>query len=206
MNENTLPEAAALQPPERGATTAGDRFGGFAMAHLALSVLMVSFAPFELAILDVLPEWTWSFVSVLMMGFYFPLGILTAWMGNWTLPQTTKEGFMAVISPTVVAWIWVGIVLWSVSLDGDSAMSALPIIFFLSIIFATPSSVFVIFCWWDSFTQLLWCGLLAGLLPPLLFALGSFWQGSRQARKLTPQIQEMNGISENSKKEADQDG
>ena len=52
MNENTLPEAAAFQPPERGATTAGDRFGGFAMAHLALSVLMVSFAPFELAILD----------------------------------------------------------------------------------------------------------------------------------------------------------
>ena len=60
----------------KGSTTAGDRFGGFTMAHLTASILMVSGAPFAFAILDALPEGVWRFVPAFLMGIYFPMGVI----------------------------------------------------------------------------------------------------------------------------------
>ena len=80
--------------------------------------------------------------------------------------------------PTAVAWIWVGVVI-SALLSGNGPFFML--IFPTSMLFAAPSSVFILVTLplWDRgelWGGLALVGLLAGVLPPLLFAWGSFCQ------------------------------
>ncbi|MBP3519796.1 MAG: hypothetical protein J6J87_00445, partial [Oscillospiraceae bacterium] len=68
------------------------------------------------------------------------------------------------------------------------------VLFPVSMFLATPSSIFVLcfFDFWmtagsslDVAMRLIFIGFLAGFLPPLLFALGSFWQSARMERRRT---------------------
>lgn len=126
-------------------------------------------------------------LPVVLIALYFPLGVLTAWMSEWTPPQTAQEKRRAVLLPTLVAWSWVGVVLLSVVGDvGELLMSVFTISFF----FAAPSSLFTItyaLClpWRGSglLAALGVWGMIAGFLPPLLFAAGSFWLSQRRQNK-----------------------
>ena len=105
-----------------------------------------------------------------------------AWLEEWTPPQTKKEKYKTVMQPALVAWGWVLVVFFSIWIEAEELLLA---VFFISMIFAMPSSVFslVVFATNGEWSALLLGGILSGLLPPLLFALGSFWQGKRQAEK-----------------------
>ncbi len=162
-------------------TTLGARFLEFTVSHIVLSmagaVLAVGvLGRFSSGLLPFLAE------SLLILA-YFPLGAYAAAEGHWTCP-TDWEKLLAVLQPALVAWAWAGLVIFS--LWGDVEILLLPA-FFISVILASPSSGFVILCvlclpygenlsWWCS------VAFLAGLLPPLLFALGSFWQSGRMER------------------------
>lgn len=200
MSENILTLQEPVQPPERKATTLDARFNGFAAAHLSLSALVL------LAIM-VLPRlttmttktalWNWfeegvPLVVALLMGIYFPLGMLVARVKKWTAPQTRRERVLAVLRPAAVAWVWALVVLVTVWLNVLGVVEMRPELFMalltLSFLFASPSSYVMLFSFavdWPSsvagkviFLNLQ--GFLVGLLPPLLFALGSFWQAKRQ--------------------------
>jgi len=163
-------------------TTQEERFGSFTMAHLNLSVL--SLALWTLIFSADLPwgvNMTFSMITLLA---YFPLGMFAAWMEGWTAPFTAGERWRAVAYPTAVAWAWVGVVI-SALLSGNGPFFML--IFPTSMLFAAPSSVFILVTLplWDRgelWGGLALVGLLAGVLPPLLFAWGSFCQ-ARWAEK-----------------------
>lgn len=163
-------------------TTQQERFGGFALAHLSLSVLSLAL---WMLILSVELPWgvnmTFSIITLLI---YFPLGMFAAWMEGWTVPFTAGERWQAVLYPTAVAWAWVGVVI-SALLSGNGPFFLL--VFPTSMLFAAPSSVFILVTLplWDRgelWGGLALVGLLAGVLPPLLFAWGSFCQ-ARWAEK-----------------------
>lgn len=156
-------------------TTQEERFGGFALAHFGLSGGM------WLGIFCI-DRGLFAFVVPSLLA-YFPLGVFAAWLGGWTAPITFRERWQAVAYPTAVAWAWVGFVILAV----DTADETLLLLAFaLSITLAAPSSGFVLI------TMILWenegtfglalIGLVAGVIPPLLFAWGSFCQ-ARWAEK-----------------------
>lgn len=155
-------------------TTQKERFGGFALAHLGLSGLCALqwFGFFQMEMIGDVALITASLLA------YFPLGMLVAWLGGWTSPFTNKERWRAVAYPTAMAWIWVGVVI-SALLSGNGPFFLL--VFPTSMLFAAPSSVFILVTLplWDRgelWGGLALVGLLAGVLPPLLFAWGSFCQ------------------------------
>lgn len=156
-------------------TTQQERFGGFALAHLGLSCL--SFPLFWLGLFQMDLPGAVIFVGASLLA-YFPLGVLAAWMGSWTIPLTGRERWQAVAYPTAVAWVWVGFVLLSLA---TAAGELLILAFFVSLMLAAPSSALVLLTMplWGSGSSwggLVPVGLLAGVLPPLLFAWGSFCQ------------------------------
>ncbi len=170
-------------------TTQKERFEGFAMAHLGLSCL--GFFPFWLLILGMAAgtegfgyTGAWGIAAVYLLA-YFPLGMATAWLNNWTVPLTDRERWQAVIYPTAVAWAWVGVVVLSLSAaNGPLLIMA----FYASVLLAAPSSGLVLMAmplWgaYDTLEALVLTGLLAGILPPLLFTWGSFWASGRAAKK-----------------------
>lgn len=167
-------------------TTQQERFGGFALAHFGLSGLgCFLYWPCLLGVEDLSISLLIALVFLLA---YFPLGMASAWMGNWTFPLTGKECWQAVGYPTAVAWAWVGIVILSL-FSGD----LLTLVFITSLMLAAPSSGFVLVIvalmdgWSGGLSELLVAlvsaGLLAGVLPPLLFAWGSFCQAEWANRR-----------------------
>lgn len=165
---------------EKDPTTVGQRFGGFAICHLTYSILLaVSFPVWiELCVSEV----TLPLVGLCLMAAYFPLGYLTAYLEEWTVPQNSREKCMAVGYPVVVAWIWVTVV-W-ITLFPESG-DFLPVVVVISLFLAAPSSFFVLFFGLagNSVVDFALVGLVAGFLPPLFFACGSFWQASRREKK-----------------------
>lgn len=158
-------------------TTQQERFGGFALAHFGLSGAM------WLGIFCI-DRGLFAFVVPSLLA-YFPLGVFAAWLGRWTAPFTAGERWQAVAYPTAVAWAWVGFVVLA-AYTTDETLLLLAFIF--SITLAAPSSGFVLITmvlWendYNSLEGLALAGLLAGVLPPLLFAWGSFCQ-ARWAEK-----------------------
>ena len=171
-------------------TTQAQRFGGFAVTHITYSVISLfpMLGGFGWTLDSTLFPLVWL-VPILAMLLYFPLGILTAWISGWTSPQTGREKRMAVLLPTLVAWFWVILVLISIAGQWETLFMGVLTVSFL---FAVPSSLFTITLsaaspWWISglIVPLGLSGLVAGFLPPFLFALGSFWQSGRKGKKVS---------------------
>lgn len=159
------------------------------MTHLGLSCL--GFFPFWLLILGMAAgtegfgyTGAWGIAAVYLLA-YFPLGMATAWLNNWTVPLTDRERWQAVIYPTAVAWAWVGVVVLSLSAaNGPLLVMA----FYASVLLAAPSSGLVLMAMplWGAYgtlEALILTGLLAGILPPLLFTWGSFWASALMKRR-----------------------
>lgn len=180
QNDHTL-----LPSPgeEKGPTTARQRFGGFAVCHLGFSIFLSCSCPIWIRLFFMELVWAKSFLlGTFFMAAYFPMGYLTAAMEEWTVPQSSREKCLAVVYPMVVAWLWVAVVL--VALFGDiDALFLVAVV--LSLFLAMPSSGFVLIFGFVGGNDVgfVLIGLLAGFLPPFLFALGSFWQASRREKK-----------------------
>ncbi len=166
---------------EEKRTTLGQRFCGFAMGHLILSVLLVFFGPIFLA-----SRWneSWLYLApIFLMGIYFPAGVCVSWVEGWTVPQSDRERMMAIILPAAVAWFWVCVVFFAISVETGELLM---VVFYLSMILATPSSIlailFAVLIPSEGWGGLMLGGMIAGFLPPLLFELGSFWQSDRMER------------------------
>ena len=168
---------------EKEATTAKDRFCGFAMGHLLFSISTVFFL---LPIFSFESEGLWAALVIVLQLAYFPLGILVAWLHEWTAPASDKEKAQAVLWPTLVAWGWVLVVFAALYSEVEEFFL---MVFGISMIFALPSGLFSIFSLMFlggpfGLGGLFLGGILSGCLPPLLFALGSFWQGRRKERRV----------------------
>lgn len=168
-------------------TTQQERFGGFALAHfglsgLGLSLIWLGVPALALGASELSFGALIALVGAALLA-YFPLGMFAAWLGSWTAPFTDGERWRAVACPTAVAWAWVGFVV----IAWDTADEALLLLaFMVSITLAIPSSGLVLVCaplWKNGGALgLALVGLAAGVLPPLLFAWGSFCQ-ARWAEK-----------------------
>lgn len=186
---------------ETTTTSLKERFKGFALYHIRYSFAFVAFL---LLALFVLAQFTTSWapnapdpghgsdtsvlpliiLEAICMLLYFPLGMLAAKRGRWTVPSR-REKLLAIAQPCVVSISWVLLLLLSKQL-GVLVLENICVV--LSCLFAAPSSFFSFF-----FTAIIFfCGIIPGrfvffaapllsaILPPLLFGLGSFWQAKRQ--------------------------
>lgn len=184
MDENgtllaEVSEPVALPP----ATTTKERFKGFALYHVVYSFLfLICFALvfpfFTTGIFTISSSLFYSVMplfGILSMALYFPLGMRKAKQGHWTVPSG-KELCLAVLLPCLISVSWV----FLFPLSNELFL----FYFLISAIFAAPSSLFVIVAIVLSLTSdlsvCIFAGLFAAVLPPLLFALGSFWQAKRQ--------------------------
>ena len=151
-------------------------FGGFAAGHFVVTALC---APLLFCLpycfdTDVTPlGWLW------MMALYIPAGWIVAALRGWERPSP-KEGWKAVLYPALFAWGWA---FGSWILFCIPSLSSLGMWLLLSTYFlACPSFMFMLAVLaqvthvtvWSAYS-LTWYlfMILAGLLPPLLFFLGS---------------------------------
>ena len=169
---------------ERGkAPTVAQRFAGFAECHILYSLISCPVL-FALGWIPIDSMFITVGVVILLLLLYFPLGKLKASFSSWAAPRVLQEKVLAVLLPTIVAWIWVLVVLVSVISEMPDLFM---VVFAASFLFALPSSLFVVTLFAllpsASFTMGLgvW-GLVAGILPPLLFALGSFVQSEKREK------------------------
>lgn len=152
------------------------RFGWFAAAHTLWS--LVCGAPVMWLLGESLGVMRLS-AAVGMLG-YLLLGGVVARFCHWSVPTGT-QGLFAVLLPAGIAWLWAGITALCLYGSGDTVMLAAALglpAFFL----AAPSLLFL-WAWMGAAGALLGMGdprpwlaaaiFLAGLLPPLLFFLGS---------------------------------
>lgn len=179
MDEKENPVVEMSEPVTPPATTAKARFKGFARYHFTYSFLFLVFFALVLVVatLPSLPVELLAVPCVISMLLYFPLGMLAAKRRSWTVP-TLRGACLAILQPCGISVLWV---LLFPLIDG-----AFQIYAFLSVLFAAPSSSFFIFLLVSKPSDLLstmylfGAALLAAVLPPLLFALGSFFQAKRQ--------------------------
>lgn len=152
------------------------RFGGFAAGHFILSVL--GFMGWILLSgagdFPVFPV----YVCTLML-LYVPVGWLVSHLRRWPRPNR-KTAVKSVLYPTLCAWSWAFGGLWLLFSGGT-----LPSVGYLgfqlllsTFLLASPSALFVLLtglAFLNGAAPWLWMPqvVLAGLLPPLLFFLGS---------------------------------
>lgn len=156
------------------------RFGGFAAGHFVVTAIC---AP----VLFCLPYFFDADLTPLgclwMMTLYIPAGWVVSIVRGWARPSP-KAGMKAVLYPALFAWGW-ALAGWLLTLKGQylPPLGAVGIYMLLSTYFlAAPSFALMLIALnqvvdvtdWSSF-GLTWylCIFLAGLLPPLLFFLGS---------------------------------
>lgn len=176
----TQPEGEAAAAAAR--TTLGRRFCGFAMAHICYDLLGVAVLWLVLfTVLGNVDDMTVFTILAALFGsvsmvIYFPLGLLAAWWGDWSVP-TAREKVWAVLQPCLISVSWAALTLWSLPHSGTNLLFTLMLP--VSMTLAAPSSFFFACC---LFVCRSWnlSALLAAVLPPLLFALGSFWQAERR--------------------------
>ena len=163
----------------------GIRFGMFAVSHILWSLIC---SPFILRFLGGgLAEAVAA--TVVMMAGYLPWGWLCAHFGDWLRPDR-KQSLWAVFLPAGIAWVWAGTTAFC--LYGDIAIAA--ILGLPAFLLAAPSLLFVMsfmgaagtFYYSMGFydeTPIMGIAIFfAGLLPPLLFYLGSLL-GSKRTQK-----------------------
>lgn len=155
------------------------RFGGFATGHFVVTTIC---ALLLLALLCLSVDTATPLTIVWTMALYIPAGWLVSTLWSWERP-TPKEGLKAVLYPALVAWGW-ALVGWLLTLAGEFFPSACMVglqLLLSTAFLATPSFVLMLFSLPNGLTlsQMAlspsWygCIFLAGLLPPLLFFLGS---------------------------------
>ena len=178
----------------RSRGTVPGRFGGFAVGHFALVLLYILFALLPRAeisapspLSQVLSALSF-FVPILC---YLPAGYVVSRLRRWPRPDR-KTAFLSVLFPTLCAWGWafggLGLLLL---FSGREALFPLAFTGFallaLSFLLASPSALFMLLtldllsgslrdAGVNAFFQSsAWFAamFLAGLLPPLLFFLGS---------------------------------
>ena len=160
------------------------RFGGFAAGHFVVTALS---APLIFLMPGLLTLTTTPLRAVLLMAvFYLPAGWVVASLRGWRRPSP-REGLKAVLYPALFAWSWAfgG---WLLFVCPISSLRNVGFGVLLSTYFlACPSFVFMLSALSFSLAVPLdsllanapflplWylCMVLAGLLPPLLFFLGS---------------------------------
>lgn len=190
MTDERSIERAGVPSGTPGRTTWKQRFCGFAYCHFAYSLFSLLFVLVWIVVgrvtenlengYFILDGLMWV-EGILSMVLYFPLGMLETKWEKWTAP-TGKEVLLAVILPCLVSIPWAGTVLIGMGVEawGILALCLGPISFML----AGPSSYFVAFFSTrlpgSGFENVVIAGLLAAVLPPLLFAFGSWWQAKRQ--------------------------
>ena len=153
------------------------RFGGFAAGHFVVTALC---APLLFCLpycfdTDVTPlGWLW------MMALYIPAGWIVAALRGWERPSP-KEGWKAVLYPALFAWGWAfgGWLLFTC----PSLLNGIGFWMLMSTYFLACPSFMLMLTALDQIADvtaqsafgLTWylCMFLAGLLPPLLFFLGS---------------------------------
>ena len=170
------------------------RFLGFAVGHLAASLLgFLVYWGFG-ALLSGGEEKMWCLTGMMML-LYVPAGAVTARLKGWPLPGR-REGALAVLLPALCAWVWAfgGWALLTAGLDPLSVVSAYLLL--STALLASPSFYMMLAILTDvpggmGDWALLWYGgiFLAGLLPPLLFFLGSLLG----ARRHTPEKEDEKG-------------
>ena len=156
------------------------RFGGFAVGHFVVTALS---APLIFLVPDLLVLAATPLRSVLLMAvFYLSAGWVIASLRGWDRPSP-RDGLKAVLYPALVAWCWAFggwlLLLCPFAPARNAGFLVLISTYFL----ACPSFVFMLSALSVSLTDALldmaflplWYLyiLLAGLLPPLLFFLGS---------------------------------
>lgn len=156
-------------------TGSAARFGGFAAAHVLWS--LVCGVP-VMRMLGTGPD-SRALAAVGMLG-YLLLGWVVARFCRWSAP-TGRQALVAVLLPAGIAWLWAGTTALCLYGSGDTVMLAaalgLPALFL-----AAPSVLFLyevmgvageLLGGGDPQPWLAAAIFLAGLLPPLLFFLGS---------------------------------
>lgn len=170
------------------------RFGWFAAGHLIVSLITcgVMFCiAFPLsALAEGVPSWLPLTImtgsTVFAIGGYFIAGAYTAKARRWTPPSSKEDAVLAVLLPALVAWTWEGVAIAGMAGETAFLQALAAFLLYIALFLAAPSVLFIFFC-----ATILGAGMffddmsfwvmvvLAGFLPPLLFALGSFWQASR---------------------------
>lgn len=155
------------------------RFGGFAAGHFVVTALC---APLLFCLPYFFDTAVTPLTAVWMMALYLPAGWVVSALRGWSRPAP-KEGLKAVLCPALFAWGW-ALVGWLLTLYGQylPPLGIVGIYMLLSTyVLAAPSFALMLaairgelaltglalsFPWYG-------CMFLAGLLPPLLFFLGS---------------------------------
>lgn len=159
------------------APSPASRLGGFASGHFVVTSLC---APLLFLAPELFAQFLTPLKALLMMALYIPAGWTVASLRQWERPAP-KEGLKAVLYPALFAWGW--------ALGGWLLLTSLPLLSGIGLLMLT--STYFLAC--PSFTLMLiplsemteladwgsfgfdWylCMFLAGLLPPLLFFLGT---------------------------------
>lgn len=152
------------------------RFGGFAAGHFVVTALC---APLLFLVPGLLALVSTPLRALCMMALYLPAGWIVAALRGWARPSP-REGLKAVLYPALFAWGWAlgGWLLFCLPPLSGPGFLMLTSTYFLAcpsftlmltaldqIIDVTAQSAFGL-TWYG-------CMFLAGLLPPLLFFLGS---------------------------------
>lgn len=143
--------------------------GHFAVAHFSLSLLSSGIGLFAMdspILIFLLPPF--------LMALYYPLGLLFG-----ASIEDHHQLALAVLSQAAIAWCWAGLVIWALHGAGEDALLYAVLITFP---LAYPSSLLVIAGMFlfgivgctSLSVSLTLLAIPAGLLPPLLFNLGSF--------------------------------
>ncbi len=175
MDEQLMFEPLPPKPPTARLT------GAFALAHFPFSILSVmALNVLSIDDIEAVTGWVGSFLvpSLILMALYLPLGLLFGAAIPWARINTAQELGRAIWTQAVIAWGWALTMLWSIFFIMPMGIFAVFLTFFL----AFPSSLFVLsfsFVFAGSSLSLLLGSMMvlaipAGLLPPLLFNLGSF--------------------------------
>lgn len=156
------------------------RFWGFAAGHFVITALCLPLLFLAPGAMEQLPL---PALALGMMALYVPAGWVVSALRRWGRP-TLKQGLKAVLYPVLLAWGWAfgG---WLLMLCGQFAPgpAGLGLHLLLAACFlACPSFTFMLAALDGGMDLTVWsgfgpawyaCMVLAGLLPPLLFFLGS---------------------------------
>ncbi len=171
-------ERLISDPPPQTPSTAR-LTGAFALAHFPFSLLSLFLTLYLFPAINAEFATTWAddtlVPALVLMALYFPLGLLFGAGIPWARVHTPQELVRAISSQAMIAWGWAAAMFSTLFLG---LWPGVILTFFL----AFPSSLFALsFCFLfpDASLPLLLVSLMtlaipAGLLPPLLFNLGSF--------------------------------